>query len=84
MMKRLRTQMRWIMLVIAVAFLLSTFFMYEGRGRHQKPRQTADGTMENYEVTEGGLDFILSAATALVIFYIYFEGKVSFWRYKSS
>ena len=31
------------------------------------------------EYLKGGLDFILSAATALVIFYIYFEGKVSFW-----
>ena len=52
MMKRLRTQMRWIMLVIAVAFLLSTFFMYEGRGRRRGPRQAADGTMEDYEVAE--------------------------------
>ena len=31
------------------------------------------------EYLKGGLDFILSAITALVIFYIYFEGKVSFW-----
>ena len=31
------------------------------------------------EYLKGGLDFILSAITALVIFYIYFEGTVSFW-----
>ncbi|MDR1649115.1 MAG: SurA N-terminal domain-containing protein [Synergistaceae bacterium] len=32
-MNRLRTQMRWIMLVIVVAFLLSTFLMYESGSR---------------------------------------------------
>ena len=31
------------------------------------------------EYLKGGLDFVLSAVTALVIFYIYFEGTVSFW-----
>ena len=31
------------------------------------------------EYLKGGLDFILSVITALVIFYIYFEGTVSFW-----
>lgn len=52
MMKKLRTQMRWIMLLIVVAFLLSTFLMYEGRGTRRGPRQAADGSMEDYEVAE--------------------------------
>ena len=50
MMKKLRTQMRWIMLVIVVAFLLSTFFMYGDGGSRRRPRQAADGSMEDYEV----------------------------------
>jgi hypothetical protein len=33
LMNRLRTQMRWIMLVIVLAFLLSTFLMYEPSSR---------------------------------------------------
>jgi hypothetical protein len=33
LMNRLRTQMRWIMLVIVLAFLLSTFLMYEPGSR---------------------------------------------------
>lgn len=51
MMKKLRTQMRWIMIVIAVAFLLSTFLMYERRGG-RGPRRDADGNMVDYEVAE--------------------------------
>ena len=51
MMKFLRTQMKWIMAVIVVAFLLSTFLMYEGRGTRRSPGpRNADGTMEDYEV----------------------------------
>ena len=50
MMLKLRTQMRWIMLVIVVAFLLSTFLMYEGRGTRRGSRQASDGSMEDYEV----------------------------------
>ncbi|MCR5347462.1 MAG: SurA N-terminal domain-containing protein [Fretibacterium sp.] len=49
MMKRLRQQMKWIMIVIVVAFLLSTFLMYEGRSS-RGPRRNADGTMADYEV----------------------------------
>jgi hypothetical protein len=33
LMNRLRTQMRWIMLIIVLAFLLSTFLMYESGSR---------------------------------------------------
>ncbi len=44
--------MRWIMLVIVVAFLLSTFLMYEGGGRRSRSGQAPDGTLEDYEVAE--------------------------------
>ena len=44
-MRKLRTQMRWIMLAIVVAFLLSTFLMYEGRGTRRGPRQSSNGAM---------------------------------------
>ena len=51
MMKFLRTQMKWIMALIVVAFLLSTFLMYEGRSTRRSPGpRNADGTMEDYEV----------------------------------
>ncbi|NLL37853.1 MAG: hypothetical protein GX256_10100 [Fretibacterium sp.] len=49
-MKKLRTQMRWIMVVIVVAFLLSTFLMYGGRNRG--PRRGSDGRLEDYEVAQ--------------------------------
>ena len=52
MMKKLRTQMRWIMLAIVVFFLLSTFWMYERRGGRRGPVQSPDGTMMDYEVAE--------------------------------
>ncbi len=47
--KKLRTQMRWIMIVIAVTFLLSTFLMYEGRSGRSKG---SGGGMEDYKVAE--------------------------------
>lgn len=43
--------MRWIMLLIVVAFLLSTFLMYEGRGGRSQRRGT-DGRIQDYEVAE--------------------------------
>ncbi len=52
MMKFLRTQMKWIMAVIVVAFLLSTFLMYEGRGTRRTPGRNPDGTMTDYEVAQ--------------------------------
>ena len=53
MMKFLRTQMKWIMAVIVVAFLLSTFLMYEGRSTRRSPGpRNADGSMEDYEVAK--------------------------------
>ena len=52
MMNKLRSRMRWIMIVIVVAFLLSTFLMYEGRRGRRGPRRDADGRMEDYEVAE--------------------------------
>lgn len=52
MMKFLRTQMKWIMALIVVAFLLSTFLMYEGRGTRRSPGRNPDGTMTDYEVAQ--------------------------------
>ena len=52
MMKFLRTQMKWIMAIIVVAFLLSTFLMYEGRGTRRTPSRNPDGTMTDYEVAQ--------------------------------
>ena len=52
MMKFLRTQMKWIMAIIVVAFLLSTFLMYEGRGTRRTPGRNPDGTMTDYEVAQ--------------------------------
>ena len=46
----LRKQMKWVMAVIVVAFLLSTFLMYEGRGTRRTPGRNADGSMSDYEV----------------------------------
>ena len=52
MMNFLRKQMKWVMAVIVVAFLLSTFFMYEGRSTRRTPERNADGTMSDYEVAQ--------------------------------
>ncbi|MBR4196736.1 MAG: SurA N-terminal domain-containing protein, partial [Synergistaceae bacterium] len=52
MMKFLRTQMKWIMAVIVIAFLLSTFLMYEGRGTRRTPSRNPDGSMSDYEVAQ--------------------------------
>ena len=52
MMKFLRTQMKWIMAVIVIAFLLSTFLMYEGRGTRRTPSRNPDGSMADYEVAQ--------------------------------
>ena len=51
MFKKLRTQMKVIMIIVVVAFLLSTLLMYEGRSR-RTPRVNADGTMSDYEVAQ--------------------------------
>ncbi len=52
MMKKLREQMKWIMVIIVVAFLLSTFLMYEGRSGRRSPGRNPDGTMADYEVAQ--------------------------------
>ena len=52
MMNNLRTHMRWIMIVIVVTFLLSTFFMYEGRSGRRRSGRSEDGTMADYEVAQ--------------------------------
>ena len=48
-MNKLRTQMRWIMLVIVLAFLLSTFLMYESGSRGGG---SSSGRLEDYPVAE--------------------------------
>ncbi|MBQ7578161.1 MAG: SurA N-terminal domain-containing protein [Synergistaceae bacterium] len=48
----LRKQMKWVMAIIVVAFLLSTFLMYEGRSTRRTPTRNADGTMSDYEVAQ--------------------------------
>ncbi len=50
MMNFLRKQMKWVMAVIVVAFLLSTFLMYEGRTTRRTPGRNSDGSMSDYEV----------------------------------
>ena len=52
MLNFLRRQMKWVMAVIVVAFLLSTFFMYEGRSSRRTPTRNADGSMNDYEVAQ--------------------------------
>lgn len=44
--------MKWVMAIIVVAFLLSTFFMYEGRSTRRSPSVNADGSMTDYEVAQ--------------------------------
>ncbi len=44
--------MKWVMAIIVVAFLLSTFLMYEGRSTRRTPERNADGTMSDYEVAQ--------------------------------
>ncbi len=53
MMKLLKAHMKWIMVIIVIAFLLSTFLMYEGRSPRRGPGElNADGTMSDYEVAQ--------------------------------
>lgn len=52
MLNFLRKQMKWVMAIIVVAFLLSTFLMYEGRGTRRTPTRNADGSMNDYEVAQ--------------------------------
>ncbi len=48
----LRNHMKGIMAIIVVAFLLSTFLMYEGRGTRRTPSRNPDGSMSDYEVAQ--------------------------------
>ena len=50
MMNFLRKHMKGVMLLIVIAFLLSTFLMYEGRGTRRSPGRNPDGSMTDYEV----------------------------------
>ena len=44
--------MKWVMAIIVVAFLLSTFLMYEGRSTRRTPGRNPDGSMSDYEVAQ--------------------------------
>ena len=50
MMNFLRKHMKGVMLLIVIAFLLSTFLMYEGRTTRRTPGRNPDGSMSDYEV----------------------------------
>ena len=50
MMNFLRKHMKGVMLLIVIAFLLSTFLMYEGRTTRRSPGRNPDGSMSDYEV----------------------------------
>ena len=52
MLNFLRKQMKWVMAIIVVAFLLSTFLMYEGRTTRRTPGRNPDGSMTDYEVAQ--------------------------------
>ncbi|GHS85258.1 hypothetical protein AGMMS49957_00950 [Synergistales bacterium] len=51
LMSKLRTHMRWVMLIIVLAFLLSTFLMYDS-GSSGRGARNADGRLEDYVVAE--------------------------------
>ncbi|GHS92946.1 hypothetical protein AGMMS50276_02040 [Synergistales bacterium] len=51
LMNKLRTHMRWVMLIIVLAFLLSTFLMYDS-GSSRRGSRNADGQLEDYVVAE--------------------------------
>lgn len=72
MLKHLRTHMRWIMIAIVVAFLLSTFLMYsDGKSGRGRPQPSADGTMQDYVVaTVNGQDLMRSALENMLRNYI--------------
>ncbi|MDR1732849.1 MAG: SurA N-terminal domain-containing protein [Synergistaceae bacterium] len=72
MIQRLRTQMRLIMGIIVVAFLLSTFLMYESGGsRRRRPSPSEDGRLEDYVVAEvNGQDLLRSMLDRRVALYI--------------
>lgn len=72
MLKQFRTHMRWIMLAIVVAFLLSTFLMYgDGGSRRKRPEPSEDGTMQDYVVaTISGQNLMRSTLDTIVRNYI--------------
>ena len=52
MINHLRNHMKGIMLVIVIAFLASTFLMYERSGSRRTPTRNPDGSMSDYEVAQ--------------------------------
>ena len=75
MLKHLRTHMRWIMITIALAFLLSTFLMYDSRSsrssRRGVPPPSEDGRIEDYAVAViNGNELKRSELERMVINYV--------------
>ena len=69
LLKHLRTHMRWIMIAIALAFLLSTFLMYDsGTNRGREP---SDGRFQDYAVAAvNGREMMRSELEMIVRNYI--------------
>ncbi|MDR1621166.1 MAG: SurA N-terminal domain-containing protein [Synergistaceae bacterium] len=72
-MNKLRTQMRWIMIVIVVTFLVSTFLMYESGS--SRGGGTSSGQLEDYAVADiNGKRLMRSALDQRVRQYIEEQG----------
>ena len=70
LMNKLRTHMRWVMLIIVLAFLLSTFLMYYS-GASRRGARNADGQLEDYVVAEiNGTRLMRSALERSVAQYV--------------
>ena len=76
MLKHFRNHMRWIMVTIALAFLLSTFMMYDsGSRRGNRGSTTEDGRIEDYTVvTINGTALMRSEMERMVSNYIQQSG----------
>ena len=71
-MKLLKTHMKWIMVIIVVTFLLSTFLMYGGRSTSRVPGSVnPDGTIADYEVAQiNGQPLMRSALERMRVNYL--------------
>ncbi|MCL1941396.1 MAG: peptidylprolyl isomerase, partial [Synergistaceae bacterium] len=71
MLKHLRTHMRWIMIAIVLAFLLSTFLMYDSGRSRRGPAPDADGRVQDYAVASiNGRDLMRSELEIMVRNYV--------------
>jgi hypothetical protein len=75
LMNKLRTQMRWIMLIIVLAFLLSTFLMYDSGSRSGG---SSSERREDYAVAEiNGRQLMRSALEQRALMYLEQYGSAS-------